>query len=264
MPKTRISLSMDANLLAKLDRDVDHRTILSRSEAVERIIENYLDQKKKCVILAGGKPEALRSDGSFRPLLPVKGNPLILDIIAKVRHAGYENIIIIGSREVLSEIFRVVGESGIEYIEEKEHLGTAKTLALARQRLTQTFLFVPCDHYFELDLQQMEIYHKHNKGAVTLAVYSGKKYQWQKSSIVELEGNLITSYVEHPKKSESYLTALMIGFAEPEIFNSIPTASLSYSLQEEVFVELAKQRKLVGYLFSGRWKNIHTRQDTKL
>jgi len=264
MSKVRISLSMEKGVLEKLDREVDGKTILSRSEAAEKIIDRYISQKKKCVILAGGKAENLRSGDRYRPLLLVNGKPLILDITEKVRHAGYENIIIIGSKEVLSSIFRVLGESGIEYVEEREHLGTAKTIALARPKINQTFLFLPCDHYFELDLVQMEQYHKQNKGVATLAVYSGKKYRWQTSSIVELEGNLITSYVEHPKESESFLTSLLIGFAEPEIFNYIPNAQLNYSLQEEVFTELAKKKKLVGYLFSGKWKNIHTKADAKI
>jgi NDP-sugar pyrophosphorylase family protein len=264
MPKVRISLSMDKNVLEKLDREINHTTLHSRSEAVEKIIDQHIMRKKKCVILAGGSPKNLRVGETCRPLLKVRGKPLIVDIIDKVKHAGYETIVIIGSKDVLSAIFRVVGEAGIEYIEEKEHLGTAKTLALAKARLTQTFLFLPCDHYFELDLKQMETYHKHNKGVATLAIYSGKKYAWPQSSMVELEGNLITSYTEHPKETLSYLTSLLIGFAEPEIFDYIPSAALPYSLQEDVFVELARQGKLVGYLFSGKWKNIHRKEDAKI
>lgn len=264
MAKVRISLSIDRKILEKLDREIDRKTLFSRSQAVETIVESYVTQKKKCVILAGGPAKNLLADGDYRPLLTVNGKPLILDIVEKARHAGFENIIIIGSKEVLSAIFRVLGEQGIDYVEEKDHLGTAQTLALAKQKLTQTFLLVPCDHYFELDLRLMEAYHKQNKGTATLAVYSGKKYAWQKSSIVELEGNLVTSYVEHPRQSGSYLTALLIGFAEPQIFDYIPSAGLEYSLQEDVFVELARQRRLVGYLFSGKWKNIHTKTDTKI
>jgi NDP-sugar pyrophosphorylase family protein len=264
MAKERISLSIDKRILEKLDRELDHRKAHSRSEAVEGIIDNYLLQKKKCVILAGGPASRLKVGGTYRPLLKVRGKPLIADILGKVRHAGYENVIIIGSKEVLSHIFRVAGESGIEYIEEDRHLGTGKTLALARERLSQTFLFLPCDHYFELDLEQMERYHTQHGGTATLAVYSGTKYAWRQSSVVELEGNVVTSYVEHPKESLSYLTALMIGFAEPEIFNSIPSAPLPCSLQEHVFVELSRQRKLIGYLFSGIWKNIHRMADTRI
>jgi NDP-sugar pyrophosphorylase family protein len=264
MAKERISLSIDKGVLDALDREVQRKEIVSRSNAVERIIDTYLMHKKKCVILAGGPADALKVGNTYRPLLNVRGKPLIVDILDKVRQAGYENVIIVGSKQVLSHIFRVVGESGIEYVEEDQHLGAAKTLALAKDRLSQTFLFLPCDHYFELDLQQMESYHSQHGGAVTLAIYSGAKYAWNQSSVVELEGNMVTSYVEYPKKSESYLTALMIGFAEPEIFNSIPTAALECSLQEHVFVELAEQRKLIGYLFSGIWKNVHTKADTRI
>ena len=244
---------------------VDHETIVSRSEAVATIIEKHLSERKKCVILAGGPSKALLSEGTYRPLIQVKGRPLIEHIIKKVKTGGFNDIIIVGSKEVLSSIYKEIGErSGdaiIEYVEERNHLGIAKTLQLAASKIKNTFLFVACDHYFELDLEDMELYHKKNKGVVTLSVYSGTKYAWDKSSIVELEGNSIKSYEENPKENKTFLTSILVGFAEPEIFDMIPKADISYSLQEDVFPLLAKQNQLIGYLFSGKWKNIHSKKD---
>ncbi len=265
MTKERISLSMDKELLKRLNNEVDRVNIQSRSEAVEKILSKYLSEKKKCVILAGGRAENLASDGTYRPLLKVKGKTLIENIIENVRKAGFNDIIIIGSKEVLSSIYKVIGETKndavIEYIEEKRHLGTAKTLLLAKEKIKGTFLFVPCDHYFEIELADMEEYHKRNKGIMTLAVYSGTKYQWSKSSIVELEGNKIKSYEENPKENKTFLTSLLIGYAEPEVFDMIPKAEITYSLQEDLFPQLAKESKLIGYIFSGIWKNIHSKKD---
>ena len=248
--------------MAKLDKEAED---ISRSEAIERIIDKHVSEKKKAVILAGGPPENLfvKDIGVYRPLLKVKGKYLILDIIEKLKKAGYNDVLIIGSKEVLSEVYKAIGESGITYIEEKEHLGIAKTLQLAADKIKNTFLFVPCDHYFEVDLKEMEIYHKKNKGILTLVVYSGTRHAWDKSSIVELEGNKVKSYIEHPKKKNSFLTSLLIGFAEPEIFDFIPKAKLNYSLQVDVFPEIAKKNSLIGYLFSGEWNNIHSEDDAK-
>ena len=261
--KERISISIDPDVLSLLDKTIDGDAIASRSEAVEKIVLKYVSERKKCVILAGGQSINLQVGKTYRPLIKVKGKPLIELIIANVRKAGFSDIIIVGSKEVLSEIYKLLGEMGIDYIEEKKHMNTAKTLQLAAGRIKSTFLFVPCDHYFEIDLKEMEIYHKHNKGICTLAVYSGVEYEWKKSSIVKMGGNKIVEYTETPKYVKTHLTSLMIGFAEPELFDSIPSADIAYSLQEDVFPDIAKKGSLIGYLYSGKWKNIHSIKDVK-
>jgi len=265
MKKTRVSISIDKELLSKLDKEIDNINIFSRSEAIEKIVNKHISEKKNCVILAGGPPENLyiKELKTYRPLVKVNGKFLIEDIIEKAKKAGYNDIVIVGAKEILSEIFKNIGEEGIIYIEEKDHLGIAKTLQLAQSKIKSTFLFLPCDHYFNIDLKEMELYHRKNQSIATLTVYSGTKYAWNKSSIVELEGNKIKNYVEHPKENVTFLTSLLIGFAEPEIFDFIPKARIYYSLQEDVFPELAKKGYLVGYLFSGKWKNIHSKEDVE-
>lgn len=261
--KERISISIDPEVLTLLDNSIDNINVLSRSEAVEKIIQKHVSEMKKCVILAGGDPCNLKAGSTYRPLIKIKGKYLIELIIEKARKAGYESIVIIGSKEVISEIYKILGEHGIEYIEEKNHLNTAKTLQLAKEKIKSTFLFIPCDHYFEIDLRDMEIYHRRNDYKCTLAVYSGTEYEWKKSSVVKIEGNRITEYLETPKYVETHLTSLLIGFAEPEIFEYIPSAEISYSLQKDLFPELAKKGMLLGYIYSGKWKNIHSVEDVK-
>ena len=152
MTKTRVSISIDSEILSKLDRQVDNVTILSRSEAIEKIIDKHVSKNKKCVILAGGQLESIYVKDSkiFKPLVNLANNlTLIEDMIQKVSKAGYQHVFIVGPREVLSEIYKIVGEGKelhIEYIEEKETLGSAKTLAHIRDHVKSHFLFMPCDH----------------------------------------------------------------------------------------------------------------------
>ena len=257
--KERISISIDKEVLQRLDKQVT----TSRSDFIESMINKHILDKKTAVILAGGPASALKSNNTYRPLIRLKNKTLIEDMIEKLKNNNFEQIYIIGSKEVLSEIFKVIGEKDIIYIEETEHLGTAKSLALLRDRLRSTFLFLPCDHYFELDLKAIELYHRKNKGIATLVTYSGTEHEWKKSSIVRLEGNLITRYEETPEYIATHLTSIMIGFAEPDIFNYIPKSNISFSLQKDVFPKLAEENMLVGYLFSGIWKNIHSKKDAE-
>lgn len=261
MTKTRISLSISPDVLGRLDRVVDGQRIKSRSEAVEVLIEQSLSETKHCVILAGGSHERLRWRNTYRPLIKIGHKTLIEHIIGKVAKAGIGEFLVVGSKEVLSEIFKVAGEhygqSRIRYITEDKHLGSAKTLQLAKEPIKSRFVFVPCDHFFEIDIAGMEKYHCSGNSMATLAVYSGNELAWTGTSMVEIEGNLIKKYIEKPKTNLTSLTALMIGWAEPEIFDYIPESDISYSLQEDLFPAIAKKAKLAAYLYGGKWMNVH-------
>jgi NDP-sugar pyrophosphorylase family protein len=270
MVKTRISLSIDKAVLEKLDRTINKVSIMSRSEAVEKIIDAHVSMEKTAVILAGGEPEKLfiKELNTFRPLVKVNGTPLLIDIIRKVRQAGYTSVIIIGAKEVLSAVYSTIGDGKelmvkVEYVEEKEHLGSGKSLSLAKPYIKNTFLLLPCDHYFEIELSDLEQYHQMNKKSATLVVYAGTEDEWNKTSIVRLEGNLIVDYIDKPKKADTHLTAIMIGLLEPSVFNTIPPGKISWSLQENVFSSLAKKKELVGYIFNGKWRNVHTKADVE-
>ena len=59
MTKQRISLTIDGNVLRKLDAMVDGETMRSRSEAVEKILESHLEsnrgaEDKRDIQAAGG------------------------------------------------------------------------------------------------------------------------------------------------------------------------------------------------------------------
>ncbi len=53
-------MTISGDVLRKLDSIVDGETIRSRSEAIESILNQYLEANKVAVILGGGDPERLR------------------------------------------------------------------------------------------------------------------------------------------------------------------------------------------------------------
>ena len=79
--------------------------------------------------------------------------------------------------------------------------------------------------------------------------------------VVEMEGQNITSFEEHPKNPKSNLAAVFIGFLKPEIFDNIPPGNVRWSLQENIFPKLAKEGNMCGYPVPGNWINIHDPSD---
>lgn len=266
--RARISLTIDKNLLKKLESTIDGIRIRSRSNAIENILKEKFSEKNVAVILAGGSEERLRLKNIYRPLIDIGGRTLIEDAIEKVKKIDFNNILIIGQPKILSAIFKMIGngkELGVKinYIEEEATLGSAKTLELSKPFIDSTFLFLPCDHYFEFDLKEMLRFHKIQNDIVTLGIYAQTNFDWN-TSVVQIDGHKIVDYEEHPKKPKSHLRGIMIGFAEPSIFNYIPPGHVHCSLQENVFQDLSKERKISAFLISGNWVNLHDEKDVQL
>ncbi len=266
MSKTRVSLSLNEKLLKDFDNQLGS-SFPSRSEAFEYLLKRSLGAKKSAVILAGGPAKGLWvSDAkTYRPLIKVKGRPLIVDTLLKLRTSGISEAIIIGSHEVNAAIFNEVGNGSflgipVKYVEEREHKGSAHTFWLAREYVKGTFLFLPCDHYFEFDLNTILEFHRKQESLITLAVYYGTRFEWTKTSLVRIDGPLITEYWEKPIKPQSHLIATMIGYAEPELFSLLD----SKGALDSQFAKLSKRKKLSGCLLSGNFVNVHSKKDASI
>lgn len=255
MGKVRVSLSLEESIVKKLDAAAAGG---SRSAAVEKALEQFLGRELKAVILAGGEPKNLvvPSLGVYRPLTRINHATLVEDIVAKAGKAGASRIFLAGSHEINSRVFEKIG-ARVEYVEEKEHLGSAHTLKLVEEKLYGTFLFLPCDHFFDFDLRRIREFHEKSGFVATLAVHAGGAYEWSKTSLVRMDGNKIVEYWEKPERQESHLTATLIGFAEKEFFEFVPEKG---SL-EGVFAKLARKGLLGGFVVSGNFVNVHEKKD---
>ncbi|VVB66533.1 UTP--glucose-1-phosphate uridylyltransferase AglF [Candidatus Gugararchaeum adminiculabundum] len=267
MKKTRVSFFIDEKLVSALDAQVARGDADSRSSALEQVLRKQLAPLKQAVILAGGKAQQLLvpEAGVFRPLLKIGGKTLVERMVQKLRDSGYFEIAIVGSSEVITKIFEKLKDGEglgvkITYIEEKEHLGSSHTLALAKEKMRGRFLFLVCDHYFDFDLAQLEKDHESNLSGATLAIYAGANFTWRKSSLVQMNGNRIVSYDANPKSVSTNLVSTGIGIAEPEIFEYVKKA---HSLFSQVFPEMAEKGRLAGHIVEGEFVNVHTLADAK-
>jgi len=250
--KKRISLTIDEKLLKLLDRN----RYQTRSSAVEDILKKYFNEKV-AVILAGGPPERLWIPKlkSYRPLVKIGKKTLIEDIMDKVIDSEYKKFVFIGSKKIIEAVKKEIGGYDITFIEENKFGGTASTLYLARNYIKNTFLILPCDHYFDFSLKELERVHHQNNFIITLAIYAGAGYEWNKSAFVKMNGHEITEYSDSNIKT--HLTSTMISFAEPEIFDMIKNRK---SL-EEIFPTLIQSKKLGGVIINGNFVNVHSPND---
>jgi NDP-sugar pyrophosphorylase family protein len=258
--KEKISITVDSKILRETESLVDGIKIRNKSQAVEFLLRKILSENRTAVILAGGPEDKLKMNGALKPLVKVRGKAVIEIIIEQFKKYKFTSIFIVGRKNVLSEIFKVIGDGSsyevmINYIEEKEEKpittqDSARTLKLLRGKVNSTFICTYCDIMFDYNLDQAWIFHNTNRSMATnLLKTTLVPRKW---GVVDLNGNRITSFVEKPKKADSYLVYTGIFIAEPEILD-FPGNSLEY----EIFPQLAEKEMLNGYICSGESRHIH-------
>jgi NDP-sugar pyrophosphorylase family protein len=93
--------------------------------------------------------------------------------------------------------------------------------------------------------------HRQNKAVVTAALTTVEDPSAY--GVAKLEGNRILEFVEKPSKDKAPSNLINSGLSiwEPEALKLIPDGFSMY--EKVVFPDLARQKKLYGYIFSGQW-----------
>lgn len=257
--KERISLTIEKEILEKIDELIDKSTVKSRSHAFELLLSKALGNHvpRKAVILAGGKGTRLRPLTYEIPkaLIPVQGKTLTEHIFDLFKKYEIRDITLaVGHmKDKIKKHFDDGTRYGItlNYIEEDEPLGTAGPLRLAHQMFQDTFIVSNGDELKDINIAEMYELHKQKGAMITIAlttVDDPSKY-----GVARLSGSRILEFVEKPKKGKEPSNLISSGFyiVEPEVLNLIPDGFSM--LETEVFPKLAARGKLYGYPFSGQW-----------
>ncbi|MBL7050917.1 nucleotidyltransferase family protein [Candidatus Woesearchaeota archaeon] len=257
--KERVTLTLDQGILKLVDKKVDGFNIKNRSHAVELLISKALKAHipKKAIILVGGTGTRLRPLTYEIPkaLLPIHGKTLtehLFDLFKK--YDVNETVMAVGYlREKIIDYFGDGSKFGmkVKYVEEKEPLGTAGPIKLAKEMLKDTFIVSNGDELKDIDIEEMYKVHKENNALVTIALTTVEDPS--QYGVARLSGSRILEFVEKPKKEDAPSKLINSGFyiVEPEVIDMIPDGFTM--LEKDIFPKLAEQGKLYGYPFSGQW-----------
>lgn len=258
----RLSLTIDEDIIKKIDSTIDGINVRNRSHAMELLVSKAIraNMPKKAFILAGGQGTRLRpiTYEIPKPMIPIKGRPLLEHTINLLRKYDIREIIIsIGYLgEKIKEYFGNGSKFGvtIHYIEEKEPMGTAGPLKLARKMLDTTFLMLNGDNVFNLDLVQMYRFHKKENASATIALTAVEDPS--RYGVTRMNGAKIIEFLEKPQRWESNLINAGVYILEPEALDLIPEGFSK--IETDVFPVIASRNKLCGYPFEGYWKDLGT------
>lgn len=257
--KERITLTLEKEILGKVDKTVDGIKVRNRSHAVEMILSKYMNMRElnTAFILCGGEGTRLRPITYETPkaLVPVHGKPLIEHMFDLLKKYGISNVILsVGHmKEKIMEEKARWSSKGIEisFVEEDRPLGTAGPLRIARDRLKKTFVMSNGDELKDINIMEMYDFHKRNRALATIALTTVSDPSHY--GVAKLEGSRIIDFVEKPPKDKAPSNLISAGFyiIEPEVLGMIPKGNVS--IEKQVFPRLARAGRLYGFPFSGQW-----------
>lgn len=265
MDRKRITITIKKDILNKIDKKIDGTRIRNRSHAIEYILSKSFKTKvSQAVILAGGEGAKMRplTYELPKPLIPVKGKPILEYIIENLRKADIRDIILATGHlgDKIRQHFGKGAKFGvnISYSQEKKNLGTAGALANCYKLIKQQpFLVLHGDVLIEIDIKELIAFHESQSNKTATLVLSTISDPTSYGN-VSLEGNKIIKFTEKPsyKQTESYLVSVGTYVFEHTIFDYIPEKLPA--MLENIFPVLAKKGLLRGFTFAGKWFDIST------
>jgi dTDP-glucose pyrophosphorylase len=160
---------------------IHHLPVLDDSGCVVRLVTDTDiwrpgREAATIVIMAGGLGSRLKplTDTVPKPLLPIRGRPLLEIIIENFVRQGFERFFLAVNykAEMIQSHFGDGGRFGvsIEYLSESERLGTAGALRLLPKQLSVPVIIMNGDILTTLDARLLLMFHRERHAAATLCV----------------------------------------------------------------------------------------------
>lgn len=171
----------------------------------------------QAIILAAGEGKRLRSyyPDLPKPLVPLRGRPLVSYTLDKILKAGIKQIYLIirpQDKEKFEQALRYY--SGIKYLYQREPEGTAKALLVAEKVIKGDFLLSYCDLITNFNYRRLIDCHEKFRPFGTLVI----KKDTRRDNEVLIKGGKVIKLIEKPKGHFSDYTAIGLMVLSPRIF----------------------------------------------
>jgi len=217
---------------------------------------------QKAVILAGGKGTRLYplTKEFPKPLLPIKRKPILNYLVDLFYSYKIKEIAILIDREFRKDFNwwkkRYYPKRKIQLIEEKKPLGTFGGLWYLKDWIGKDyFFFSNGDELKKINLSEMQNFHQKFKLPATIALV--KVPDPQNYGVVICKNGIVKEFLEKPKDPPTQYISSGLYMLTPEIFNYHPGPEFSM-IEKDLFPKLAKEKKLAGFKFNGKWMDCGT------
>lgn len=217
----------------------------------------------QAIIMAGGEGTRLRplTEDLPKPLVPLCNEPVMGYALKLLKRHGFDRVGVT-LWYLPNEIRDAFGRGDaydlkLTYFEEHTPLGTAGSVKMAKEQLTETFLVLSGDGLTDCDLSSALAFHRQKKALATLVLKRVQEPLPYGVVLTDGEGR-ITKFVEKPGWSRVYSDLVNTGIyiLEPEIFRWIPDQGTP-DFGKDIFPALLKERlPLYGWETQGYWCDV--------
>lgn len=194
---------------------------LFHSDVIHRSAEFNLP----VIIMAGGKGTRLRPLTNVlpKPLIPIGEQTMLEDIMDRFVECGCHDFYVSVNykAEIIKRYLDNLGklQYHISYFQEDKPLGTAGSLHLLKDKITDTFFVSNCDIIIEEDYGEILKYHRDNHNEITV-VAAIKNLAIPYGTLETREEGLLSDIKEKPEYTFKINTGMYI--LEPHLINEIP------------------------------------------
>lgn len=220
----------------------------------------------KAVILAAGKGTRLRplTYGIPKPLLPVGGKPVIDYVIENIIKAKEIDTIYVAVSDWSSVIKNYLQNTPRDHVAiETVHTlcwetGGDLKIVKIEKTLDEPFMVAYGDNVTNINVGKLLSMHRKLRKKVTLALFKVPWNEVNRFGIAEIDGNMVTSFVEKPKrKPKSNLANAGYYVLEPDVLDHVPDKKVK--LEQSVFPKLAEEGEVAAFVYSPNyWLDIGT------
>ena len=220
-------------------------------------------KKNKVILMAGGIGERLLplTKKTPKPMLKVGNKPVLQTIVEKFAESGYTNLVMCVNyrSKIIQKYFGDGTKFGvkIDYIIEKNRMGTAGALSLWKDKPDESFFVMNADLLTNLDFDKILDFHEENKAMATMCV---REYSIQSPyGEVNLRNENIISITEKPM--HKFFVNAGIYVLNPECLGFIPKKFYDMPL---LFKDLIlKKKKIISFPVGEYWLDIGRLNDYK-
>lgn len=217
----------------------------------------------KAIVLAGGFGKRLKplTDTIPKPMLPIKGKPILLWQMEWLRSQGInEFVLCVGYlKEAVRDYFGDGSRFGVrvDYVYEDEPLGTGGALNRAREHFPAKDLFFAFNGDIVSDINLSDIHQRCEEANATGAL-ALVQLPSPFGIVTTTSDDQIESFVEKPRLADHWVNAGIYCF-DPSIADYLPEIG---SVETDVFPILASEGKLVASKHSNcYWKSVDSMKD---
>jgi dTDP-glucose pyrophosphorylase len=176
------------------------------------------------ILMAGGRGARLMpiTASQPKPMVSVKGKPILEILMARCKAAGFADIFI-SVNHLKHKIMEHFGDGShwgvsVRYLEEDHPLGTAGPLSLLPSRPVDPIIVINGDILSDVDLSLLLRFHLEHGAAVTVCV---RPYETQiPFGVVQVDGIYVQSFEEKPVLTHFVNAGIYI--LNPEVLDVLP------------------------------------------